>query len=65
MKYAWPGNVRELAHELERAIVFEDKAQLEFLHLGASPQTNQRAIARMAEPLVPPAGARLFVECRY
>lgn len=22
--YAWPGNVRELAHELERALVFED-----------------------------------------
>jgi DNA-binding NtrC family response regulator len=39
MKYAWPGNVRELAHELERAIVFEDKTQLEFLHLGASPQS--------------------------
>jgi DNA-binding NtrC family response regulator len=38
MRYAWPGNVRELAHELERAIVFEDQAQLEFIHLGASPQ---------------------------
>ena len=38
MGYAWPGNVRELAHELERAIVFEDQAQLEFIHLGASPQ---------------------------
>jgi DNA-binding NtrC family response regulator len=37
MNYAWPGNVRELAHELERAIVFEDKAQLEFLHLGTGP----------------------------
>jgi len=36
-KHSWPGNVRELAHELERAIVFEDKAQLEFLHLGSSP----------------------------
>jgi DNA-binding NtrC family response regulator len=38
VKYAWPGNVRELAHELERAIVFEDEAELEFLHLGAIPQ---------------------------
>jgi DNA-binding NtrC family response regulator len=27
---AWPGNVRELAHELERAIVFEDGEVLEF-----------------------------------
>ncbi|MCW5558191.1 MAG: hypothetical protein KIT22_10220, partial [Verrucomicrobiae bacterium] len=24
MGYGWPGNVRELAHELERALVFED-----------------------------------------
>ena len=31
--YAWPGNVRELAHELERAIVFEDRAELDFEHL--------------------------------
>jgi len=28
--YAWPGNVRELAHELERAIVFEDHDELMF-----------------------------------
>lgn len=31
-RYAWPGNVRELAHELERALVFEDGA-LGFGHL--------------------------------
>ncbi len=31
--YAWPGNVRELAHELERAIVFEDASELGFGHL--------------------------------
>jgi DNA-binding NtrC family response regulator len=31
--YAWPGNVRELAHELERAIVFEEQAELDFAHL--------------------------------
>jgi DNA-binding NtrC family response regulator len=31
--YPWPGNVRELAHELERAIVFEDSAELGFGHL--------------------------------
>jgi two-component system, NtrC family, response regulator AtoC len=34
LAYAWPGNVRELAHELERAIVFEDVDQLEFQNLG-------------------------------
>ncbi len=32
--YGWPGNVRELAHELERAIVFEEGATLSFPHLG-------------------------------
>ncbi len=37
IKNAWPGNVRELAHELERAIVFEDNAELEFLHLDRKP----------------------------
>ena len=31
--YHWPGNVRELAHELERAIIFDDSAQLNFAHL--------------------------------
>jgi DNA-binding NtrC family response regulator len=30
LAYPWPGNVRELAHELERAIVFEDSDVLEF-----------------------------------
>jgi len=34
--YPWPGNVRELAHELERAIVFEDGDQLDFGHLQVS-----------------------------
>ncbi len=34
--YRWPGNVRELAHELERAIVFEDGAELSFEHLQTS-----------------------------
>ncbi|MBE7500764.1 MAG: sigma-54-dependent Fis family transcriptional regulator [Verrucomicrobiales bacterium] len=30
--WPWPGNVRELAHEIERAVVFED-GPLEFRHL--------------------------------
>jgi DNA-binding NtrC family response regulator len=33
LSYSWPGNVRELAHELERAIVFEESAELDFEHL--------------------------------
>jgi DNA-binding NtrC family response regulator len=34
LAYGWPGNVRELAHELERAIVFEEGATPSFPHLG-------------------------------
>ena len=33
LSYAWPGNVRELAHEIERAIVFEDGDELLFENL--------------------------------
>jgi DNA-binding NtrC family response regulator len=40
--YGWPGNVRELAHELERALVFEDGEALNFDSLlgagGGSPE---------------------------
>jgi len=28
--YRWPGNVRELMHELERALIFAENAELEF-----------------------------------
>lgn len=34
--YQWPGDVRELAHELQRAIVFEDSAELDFGQLQSS-----------------------------
>jgi len=33
--HRWPGNVRELQHELERAIVFEESAVLDFAHLSS------------------------------
>ena len=36
MGYHWPGNVRELAHELERALVFEEGGDLSFAHLPGS-----------------------------
>jgi DNA-binding NtrC family response regulator len=36
LSYAWPGNVRELAHELERAVVFEEGKELEFAQLVGS-----------------------------
>jgi DNA-binding NtrC family response regulator len=35
--YRWPGNVRELAHELERAIVFEENSELKFGKLLNAP----------------------------
>ena len=34
--HSWPGNVRELAHELERAIVFEEGTQIEFDQLRSN-----------------------------
>jgi DNA-binding NtrC family response regulator len=41
LAYAWPGNVRELAHELERAIVFEDHDELIFENLQTPIDTTQ------------------------
>jgi DNA-binding NtrC family response regulator len=37
LAYPWPGNVRELAHELERALVFEEDNQLHLVQLGPEP----------------------------
>jgi DNA-binding NtrC family response regulator len=34
LHHPWPGNVRELGHELERAVVFEEGAELQFEHLS-------------------------------
>jgi DNA-binding NtrC family response regulator len=45
--YSWPGNVRELAHELERAIVFEEGEQL---HLGQLGQLQTRGSAAVGLP---------------
>jgi len=41
LAYAWPGNVRELAHELERAIVFEDNEELLFESLQTPIDPNK------------------------
>ena len=47
LAYHWPGNVRELAHELERALVFEETDELSFAHLPGSllttPQSTEPA----------------------
>ncbi len=44
LAYPWPGNVRELAHELERAIVFEESNTLDFEALS-----RRKAAASFAE----------------
>jgi DNA-binding NtrC family response regulator len=41
LSYRWPGNVRELAHELERAIVFEESEELTFESLQTPIDTAQ------------------------
>ncbi|MSU36324.1 MAG: sigma-54-dependent Fis family transcriptional regulator [Pedosphaera sp.] len=43
LSYSWPGNVRELAHEIERAVVFEDNLELHFdqlMGVGGKPLTE-------------------------
>jgi two-component system, NtrC family, response regulator AtoC len=56
LSYDWPGNVRELAHEIERAIVFEEGDELRFQQLSraASPispaNTNDWFNARFRFP---------------
>lgn len=47
LAYHWPGNVRELSHELERAIVFEDKPEinLDFLPIGQRPEAHQNPLS--------------------
>ena len=42
--YHWPGNVRELAHEVERAIVFEDETELSFPQLGPGSDETKRGV---------------------
>jgi two-component system, NtrC family, response regulator AtoC len=58
--YPWPGNVRQLAHELERGLVFEESASLEFAHLhgqgGLVPSTKENADWLSAEFKFPADG---------
>ncbi|MFM7103150.1 MAG: sigma 54-interacting transcriptional regulator, partial [Verrucomicrobiota bacterium] len=56
LHYPWPGNVRELAHELERALVFEDQDELDFDPLMGAGGTLLSAGAGTSHP-AGPAGA--------
>jgi DNA-binding NtrC family response regulator len=51
--YAWPGNVRELAHELERAVVFDEADSLDFAHLGSDSSASSLSPGASAEWLHP------------
>lgn len=58
LAYPWPGNVRELAHELERAIVFEDGDLLDFPQLqvaGSAPAPSIKTDDWFNEQFVIPA----------
>jgi two-component system, NtrC family, response regulator AtoC len=50
LAYSWPGNVRELAHELERALVFEDADELRFGQL--QPSSAPEAMEKQSDSTV-------------
>lgn len=59
--YGWPGNVRELAHELERALVFEDGEALNLDQLiGAGGRTPGPATASPSPEAATPASDDWF-----
>ncbi|MFO1501411.1 MAG: sigma-54 dependent transcriptional regulator [Verrucomicrobiota bacterium] len=45
LAYPWPGNVRELAHELERALVFEEGDELHFEPLSSASHGTSPSVA--------------------
>jgi DNA-binding NtrC family response regulator len=49
LRYPWPGNARELAHELERALVFEEGQDLELRQLATDRPGSAPAPARADE----------------
>lgn len=63
--WSWPGNVRELAHELERALVFEEGPALDFKHLAgtaaAGPGQGSLSATEWLNPAfeLPPSGFTL------
>ncbi len=53
LTHHWPGNVRELAHEIERALVFEEGPELEFHQLPGAAAPVASAVAGPADWLNP------------
>lgn len=49
LAFPWPGNVRELAHELERAVVFEEGESLHFQHLPVESGNASQASRNKAD----------------
>lgn len=65
LRYAWPGNIRELAHELERAVVFEDASLLALHSLPlpdgeAGPATESNPTPGSESPTATPDPSRWF-----
>lgn len=58
ISYAWPGNVRELAHEIERAVVFEDNLELHFDQLmGVGGKPLMELPTPSPSPRTPPSNS--------
>jgi len=53
-QHPWPGNVRELSHELERAVVFEDRPELELSQLVGAAATPAAGVGGAATSWLKP-----------
>ena len=42
LDYPWPGNVRELQHCIERAVILEDKSEIDENNLALNSQTPKQ-----------------------
>jgi DNA-binding NtrC family response regulator len=47
LDYPWPGNVRELRHCIERAVILEDKSEIDENNLALNSQTPQQKDTRI------------------
>jgi len=49
LAHHWPGNVRELAHEIERALIFEDGDELHFAQLPGGASESPASVEQAAD----------------